>query len=126
VLPFLNGLDLTYVALGSTISFEIVFIGSHHDTKRLRLLENYVKMWNGITYRVKGAGEKAFNNMPIGIIVYNNRLDVEWANAYAKDIFINQLLDRNIKNIDKELAALMLAKTPQFTKTLYGKFIIVI
>lgn len=114
-------LDLTYAALGSTISFEIVFIGSHHDTKRLRLLENYVKMWNGITYRVKGAGEKAFNNMPIGIIVYNNRLDVEWANAYAKGIFINQLLDRNIKNIDKELAALMLAKTPQFTKTLYGK-----
>ncbi|MFA6627009.1 MAG: 50S ribosomal protein L9 [Bacilli bacterium] len=114
-------LDAAYAILGFTLSLEIVFIGSHEDTKRLKMLENYVHLWNGISYRVKGAGERAFNEIPLGIIVFNDRLDVEWANQFAKSIFINQLLDRNLKSIDRNLASLILEKTAVFTKTFYGK-----
>ncbi|MDD4212017.1 MAG: 50S ribosomal protein L9 [Bacilli bacterium] len=114
-------IDLAYVILGFTVSLEVVFIGSHQDTKKLNLLENYVRLWNGISYRVKGAGEHAFNEIPLGIIVFNHQLDVEWANKYAKEIFINRLLNRNLRSIDRDLAALIISKTPVFAKTLYGK-----
>ena len=35
-------------------------------------LEQKVKLWNNISYRVKNAGETSFNEMPIGIIVFDD------------------------------------------------------
>ena len=78
-------------------------------------------LWNSISYRIKKAGEISFNEMPIGIIVFNNSLDVDWANNFAKEIFMSPLVDRNLKNIDKNLSGKILDEEKEFTVILYGR-----
>lgn len=117
IVPWLFYLALAIAGFMLSLTLSIIF--THRDKNRLILLENYLKQWNNISYRVKEAGEKTFNEMPIGIILYNEKLDVEWANNHAKTIFINILLERNLKSIDKNLAALVLAQTPIFNVTIY-------
>ena len=41
--------------------------------KKIGWLQGRLNLWNAISYRVKVAGEKAFNDMPLGIIVYNGK-----------------------------------------------------
>ena len=48
--------------------------------KRMSYLEQKVKLWNNISYRVKNAGETSFNEMPIGIIVFDDNFKIEWNN----------------------------------------------
>ena len=35
-------------------------------------------------------GEKSFSEMPVGIIVFNEEKMIEWANSYAKKIFLQE------------------------------------
>jgi ribosomal protein L9 len=115
---------VTYFAFafgGFAISLEVVYISFYNKNKKLNFLENRMKLWNGISYRVKNAGETAFNEMPLGILVFNDDLDIQWANNHSKDIFLSPLLGRNIKNLDKELAMKILDKEKDFNITLYGR-----
>ena len=41
------------------------------------------------SYRVKKVGEEALLELPIGIILINDKNTVEWANPYAAKIFAN-------------------------------------
>lgn len=75
----------------------------YNYTKKIEWLENRLKLWNTISYKVKLAGEKAFNKMPIGIIVYDDKKVVQWANPYAKKIFQSQLVERRISIINNDL-----------------------
>lgn len=40
-----------------------------------------------LAYRVKKAGEEAFHELPIGILLINEKNIVEWANPYAMNVF---------------------------------------
>ena len=73
--------------------------------KKIDWLEDKVKLTNSIAYKVKKAGERCFTEIPIGIIVYNNKYVVEWANNFAKDVFKSSLVDRSFSIINKELEA---------------------
>lgn len=75
----------------------------YNYTKKIEWLENRLKLWNTISYKVKLAGENAFNKMPIGIIVYDDKKVVQWANPYAKKIFQSQLVERRISIINNDL-----------------------
>ena len=77
-------------------------------------------MWNNISYRVKKAGEYSFTNLPVAIIVFNDEKEIDWANNYAKDVFLSPLVDRNINNLNEELASKM-DKEEEFEITIYGK-----
>lgn len=88
--------------------------------KQISWLEERVKLGNSISYRVKVAGEKSFNEMPLGIIVYSNDYRVEWANNYAKNIFISSLIERKFANISKELD-LKIKSMSDFDIELYGR-----
>lgn len=83
-------------------------------------LEERVKLSNSISYRVKLAGEKSFYDMPLGIIVYSNDYRVEWANEYARKIFLSQLNDRKFANINMELDV-RIRSQENFDIELYGK-----
>jgi len=90
------------------------------NIKRLEYLENRLKLWNSISYRVKKAGEMSFNQMPLGIIVYNQDKIIEWANNYAKEIFLSPLVERKIELINQELFTRIKLLT-NFDIVLYGR-----
>ena len=83
-----------------------ILIGLLINNKQ-RKIENSLKqrlsMWNTISYKVKKAGEIAFNNLPIGIMIINNKRKVLWSNEEAKAIFQSSLEEMDLKNISKEL-----------------------
>lgn len=86
--------------------------------KQIDWLEERVKLTNSIAYRVKIAGEKAFTEIPIGIIVYDNSFKVEWANNYAKEIFLSPLVDRKLSLFDTQLES-RVGLGKKFTISLY-------
>ena len=115
-----------YIVYGSFFMAGIAFFGivtyyrNRTLHKQIDWLEERVKLSNSISYRVKVAGEQSFNEMPIGIIVYNNDFRVEWANHYAKNIFMSSLIERKFANINVELD-LKIKSSTEFDIQLYGK-----
>src|SRR5690554_3306843 len=115
--------SISYISLSVIVASLTYFymIGkANRNIKRLRWLENRLKLWNLISYRVKKAGEYAFNHLPIGIIIYNEEKVIEWANAYAKEIFMGPLVDRKIEIINPELFDKINGEE-NFEMTIYGR-----
>ncbi|MDD3106347.1 MAG: hypothetical protein PHP65_00890, partial [Bacilli bacterium] len=92
---------------GASFAYLYVYFAQNKTIKKLDWMENRLKLWNSISYRVKRAGETSFNEMPLGIIVFNDDKMIEWANNYAKKIFLSPLVDRKIELISQELYANM-------------------
>lgn len=114
---------LTYaVILLLGICLALIFNSVFQDSmvKRTNWLENRLKLWNSISYKVKIAGEKSFSDMPLGIIVFNDKKRIEWANDYAKSIFLSELVEREIVNMNKDLYNKILLYD-NFDIDLYGK-----
>ena len=115
-----------YIIYGSFFVAGVAFFGivTYYPNRRLHKqidwLEERVKLGNSISYRVKVAGEKSFNEMPLGIIVYSNDYRVEWANNYAKSIFLSSLIERKFANISMELDV-KIKSMSDFDIQLYGK-----
>lgn len=76
----------------------IFFLLNHQLRANNKKLQTRLEAWANISVAVRGAGDEVFNELPIGIIIYNNDLEVIWNNNYALDIF-----DKNsITNLDLE------------------------
>lgn len=103
-----------------TIGILYMFRLNEKNIHKLWLLQNRIKHWNTISYRVKKAGETAFSKLPIGIIVYSDEQKIEWANNYAKEIFLSPLLERSIENISPDLHT-RLKVMNEFELEIYGK-----
>ena len=59
-----------YVICGALFSLIIAVIVSLSNRKNhlyIETLENRLELWNTISYKVKGAGETAFRDLPIGV-----------------------------------------------------------
>jgi cyclic-di-AMP phosphodiesterase len=97
----------------------VVTVFGNRSFKKMKWLERRLDLWNSISYRVKRAGEISFNELPIGIVVFDINKTVEWANNYAKEIFLSPLIERNIEVIHKELYYKM--HEEQFEIQLYGR-----
>lgn len=114
---------LTYVSLflsGACIIQYRALLVSDKRYSQVNYLEKKMKLWNNISYRVKKAGEYSFTNLPVAIIVFNDEMEIDWANNYAKDVFLSPLVDRSIHNLNEELAA-KIDKEEEFELTIYGK-----
>ena len=114
---------ITYAALFFSGSLLVLYYSINKNTKnysQVNYLEKKMKLWNNISYRVKKAGEYSFTNLPVAIIVFSDEKEVEWANNYAKDVFLSPLVDRNMVNLNEELAT-KIDKEEEFEITIYGK-----
>ncbi len=89
--------------------------------KKVKFLETRLGEWNTISYRVKKAGEHAFNGLPIGIIILSENNEIHWSNVYAQDIFESSLNDIKLKYISKELYKNVKEKNETFQVEIYGK-----
>ena len=56
-----------------------------------------LKKIESITYRVKHAGETAFNQLPLGILLYDETGEIIWFNGCLKRIFNQDLHHKTLK-----------------------------
>ena len=82
-----------------SVAFLISTILNVKNAKETISLKNRLNMWNSITYKVKKAGETAFNKLPIGIIVIDKNSKIVWSNQNAKIIFMSKLENINLEDI---------------------------
>lgn len=71
-----------------SLAFLISTILNAKNAKETISLKNRLSMWNSITYKVKKAGETAFNKLPIGILVLDKNSKIVWSNHEARIIFM--------------------------------------
>ncbi|ARK32905.1 DHH family phosphoesterase [Halalkalibacter krulwichiae] len=83
---FLIGVVAIY-AVQARISFE-------------RDLEKYIST---LSYRVSKAGEDAITNMPIGILLYNEEREIQWANPYISLYIASDVIGKSLEEINEEL-----------------------
>lgn len=86
-----------------SLAFLISTILNAKNARETISLKNRLNMWNSITYKVKKAGETAFNKLPIGIIVIDKNAKVVWANQNAKVIFMSRLENLYLRDISLPL-----------------------
>lgn len=114
----------TYVAvflIGATAATEVTHISFYKQIKQAVFLENRLSLWNSISYRVKKAGELSFSKMPLGIIVFDDKQSIEWANDYAKEMFLSPLVERDIVHVSHKLSKHLCNKEKTFTLDIYGR-----
>ncbi len=64
-----------------------------------KIEHNELKAKANLSYRIKKAGVDLLNNIPIGIIVYNEEKKIEWTNNYLKTLFDNLNLSKKIDEL---------------------------
>lgn len=78
------------------IAFRII----DHNVKQKRH-ESEIK---SISHRVKRAGEQVFNQLPMGILLYDDNQNIVWHNAFAKKIFAGDINETPLLEIDRYLS----------------------
>ena len=95
--------DITFYLLVAALIIILILIILNFPSKRnsnyIKKLENRVNLWNTISYKVKGAGETAFNKLPIGVMVLDNNYRIVWANNYCQEILNSSLREKSLKEL---------------------------
>lgn len=79
------------------------------------------KQIESITLRVKHAGETVFNELPIGIILYDEAHEVVWFNSFSKQIFSKDLHDKTLEEVNKLLYSKVIGDQAVFEINIQGK-----
>jgi len=76
------------MAFFGAIVISIEFILNHNRKQKIKSLNARLTAWSSLSYHVKQIGDEAFNELPIGIFLYDNdNLTVKWSNPFANKIF---------------------------------------
>ncbi|WP_010677413.1 DHH family phosphoesterase [Bacillus timonensis] len=79
-------------------------------------MEHYIST---LSYRLKKVGEEALMEMPIGILLYNDEFQVEWANAYLSNYFdADTLVGRSLYEVEELIVPLIQQEVESETITL--------
>ncbi len=90
--------------LSIIIAMIFLFLFFNRNTEeKMDAMRTRLKLWTNISYHVNQAGDEVFNNLPVGILVYDDSYEVKWANDYVKKIFNHSLVDSPLDVISKEL-----------------------
>jgi len=83
-------------------------------SNKIKMLQDRLEVWNNISYHVNQAGDEAFNELPIAIIVYDDAFQVKWGNDNAKSIFKTNFIEANLIEVDESLYNHLKAGEEQF------------
>jgi len=92
--------EMIVLLLLALFVFNALCLVSIFRTRKQAFLEEK----KNITYRVQAAGERAFDHLPLGIIIYDEDTKVVWSNAYANTIFKMGTNNVELSLIDEGLA----------------------
>ena len=91
-----------YVICGALFSLIIAVAVSLSNRKNhlyIETLENRLDLWNTISYKVKGAGETAFKDLPIGVLVLDKAYRVKWSNPIVQKMLMINHKEKELKDI---------------------------
>lgn len=74
-----------------------------------------------LSYRVNKAGEEAVTRLPLGIILYNEEKQIQWANPFMSELIKNQLVGTSLKELSSELHKEVKEQEPDIYTDLKGK-----
>src|SRR5690554_1951678 len=78
------------IGLFSFLALLVAFIFSLRAKKQFeKELKEYVST---LSYRINKAGEETVTNLPIGMILYNEDLQIQWANPYFTTLFEGEVI----------------------------------
>lgn len=110
----------TYLKLGLFGFFSVffyfvtVFTVRKQYIAKIKTLENRLNMWSKLSYHVSQTGDEVFNELPIGVIVLGEDDTVKWINSYAQIIFGDDVLDKEVNELNNELSELTLKGLDNF------------
>lgn len=95
---FVNIGDIIYyIALMIVTVFAIMVLSiviNHQRASKIKSLETRLTAWSSLSYHVNKIGDQAFNELPIGILLYDkSSLTVKWNNDFAERVFSLQKIE---------------------------------
>lgn len=86
------------------------------------IIEETNRYVSDLSYRIKKGEQEALIQMPIGILLYNDEQEIQWANPYLLKYFEKKdILGRKIKDVDEELYDWMQKyKKDEVTRIVWG------
>lgn len=91
------------------IVFVIALVGGVTSVKQLRrLVIDANEYLNHLVYQIKQGQQEALLEMPVGLIMLNQRQEVEWINPYMARYFpLKRVVGKSLAEVDEELARLV-------------------
>ncbi|WP_283576237.1 DHH family phosphoesterase [Limosilactobacillus oris] len=91
------------------IVFVIALVGGVTSVKQLRrLVIDANEYLNHLVYQIKQGQQEALLEMPVGLIMLNQRQEVEWINPYMARYFpLKRVVGKSLAEVDEELAQLV-------------------
>jgi c-di-AMP phosphodiesterase-like protein len=84
------------------VVFFMMFINRNNAAK-IESLNTRLKLWSNVSYHVTQAGDEVFNELPIGVLVYDENYIIKWANEYSKKVFNSTLVELSLSVISETL-----------------------
>lgn len=106
-------LSILFLGLLSYYQWHIAFVGfivlialSIYFIYARSLFEKEVESYiETLTHRVNKAGEEAVTNLPIGILLYNEEKEIQWANPYMRQLLPEEFLGEKLDIIGENFIA---------------------
>ena len=107
ILSLCFALTLNWVV--GIIVFVIALVGGVTSVKQLRrLVIDANEYLNHLVYQIKQGQQEALLEMPVGLIMLNQRQEVEWINPYMARYFpLKRVVGKSLAEVDEELAQLV-------------------
>jgi len=114
---------ITYIVLyvATLVLALVAFFGKRKISARLNDLQEQFRKKNLLEKRLVNSEDIALNYLPIGMMIYDDNLQIVWANHSAKDYFSNVLIDRKLALVHAELAKNIEKREGKFLLNIYGK-----
>ena len=95
-------LSLSSVALILVVWMVLQF--SHHrKTLRIKWLKTKLTDTKSLLDRKRLVEERLVEDMPVGIVIYDEDYHIKWSNKYAREVFENELDDRSIDVLSQHI-----------------------
>ncbi|SDI39864.1 c-di-AMP phosphodiesterase, consists of a GGDEF-like and DHH domains [Alteribacillus persepolensis] len=82
-------------------------------------LEKYIST---LTHRVNKAGKEAVTELPIGILLYNEDYEIQWANPFIMDFLPREFLGESLESLSKNLLSAVKKGETETELTLEGRY----
>lgn len=107
IIIFQDGKMLTSFIVITTLLI-ILLVGififiSYSQRKKIDKLNNRLGMWTKLSYHVNQVGDEIFNELPIGILAYDDDFEIKWINNYSNVIFNKNLINLDVEDVNLEL-----------------------
>ncbi len=76
------GAGFLFAILGVTLIFLIFY---RKEKEKNSDLTNQIQVWSNTTYHINAAGDQAFEDLPVGIVAYDNDYLIKWVNVFFQN-----------------------------------------